>query len=190
MLNSYLRQRSSSTSSASCTTPKRCCLASKPWISCTRKHLFADIGFQTEGHPKLWKETFLDPSTSPACYAKTLILGCSQVVVAADAEPGGWIRGFPCVVCLAAHSQATTADRSFSRPIPCNMTRHQIPLRVQCSCHSALTDHQPHSSIPSSRGPGCDHFLRDVGRRRRWLRKTIDCRPTAQHTHLYWVFRA
>jgi hypothetical protein len=33
-------------------TLKRCCLVSKSWVPRTRKHLFADIGFQTEEHLK------------------------------------------------------------------------------------------------------------------------------------------
>jgi hypothetical protein len=95
-------------------TLKRCCLASKPWIPRTRKHLFANIELQSEEHLELWKELFPDPSTSPARYAKSLFIGCPRAVVVADAEPGGWIRGFSRVVHLAVHSQATTADRSSS----------------------------------------------------------------------------
>jgi hypothetical protein len=95
-------------------TLKRCSLVSKSWVPRTRKHLFADIGFQTEEHLRSWKEAFPDPSTSPAHYAKTLFVECPQVVVAADAEPGGWIRGFSGVVNLRVGSHALSADRSFS----------------------------------------------------------------------------
>jgi hypothetical protein len=95
-------------------TLKRCCLVSKSWIPRTRKHLFADIRFRTKERLKLWKKTFPDPSTSPARYAKTLFIECSQVVVAADAEPGGWITGFSRVVHFGVHSQASFADGSFS----------------------------------------------------------------------------
>ena len=82
-------------------TLERCCLVSKSWVPRTRKHLFAQIIFQTEEHLRLWKEMFPDPSTSPAHYTKILSVCCLQAVVAADAGPGGWIRGFSRVVRLA-----------------------------------------------------------------------------------------
>lgn len=41
---------------------------------------------------------FPDPSTSSAYYTKYLFIECPQEVVAADAEEGGWIRGFSRVV--------------------------------------------------------------------------------------------
>ena len=91
-----------------------CCLISKSWIPRTRKHLFADIEFQTEIHLGSWKKTFPDPSNSPACYTKTLSVGCPQVVTSADAEVGGWIRGFSSVVHLVVRSQTPFAHRSFS----------------------------------------------------------------------------
>jgi hypothetical protein len=95
-------------------TLKRCCLVSKSWISRTRKHLFVDIRFRTEKRLKLWKKMFPDPSTSPAHYAETLFIQCSQVVVAADAEPGGWITGFSSVVSLRVESRVSFANGSFS----------------------------------------------------------------------------
>ena len=79
---------------------RQCCLVSKSWVPRTRKHLFAEVIFHNEKHLRSWKETFPDPSTSPACYAKTLFVGRSRVAVAADAEVGSWIRGFSRVVRL------------------------------------------------------------------------------------------
>jgi hypothetical protein len=76
---------------------RNCCLVSKSWVQCTRKHLFADIRFYPKSLQS-WKETFPDPSTSPARYAKKLLIVHPQVVTAADAEPGGWISGFSRVV--------------------------------------------------------------------------------------------
>ena len=93
-------------------TLERCCLVSKSWVPRTRKHLFADIGLRDEKHLKLWKKTFPDPSTSPAHYAKTLFVGRPQAIVAADAEPGGWIRGFSGVVNLRVGSQVLSTERS------------------------------------------------------------------------------
>jgi hypothetical protein len=79
---------------------RNCCLVSKSWILRTRKHLFVHVWFPTAGSLQSWEETFPDPSTSPACYANILFIDCIQVVTAADAEAGGWIRGFSRVVHL------------------------------------------------------------------------------------------
>jgi hypothetical protein len=95
-------------------TLKRCCLVSKSWVPRTRKHFFAAIGFQSEERLKLWKKAFPDPSISPAYYTKTLFVDCPQVVVAADAEPGGWIRGFSRIVHLSVGNRRLSVDGSFS----------------------------------------------------------------------------
>ena len=81
---------------------KNCSLVSKSWIPRTRKHLFADIKFDTVKCLQSWKEAFPDPSTSPACYAKTLFIDC--VVAGADADVGDWVRGFSRVACLELSS--------------------------------------------------------------------------------------
>ena len=94
-------------------TLKRCCLVSKSWVPRTRKHIFAHIGFQGQHHLFSWEDTFPDPSTSPACYAKTLYIGCSQLV-AADAKAGSWIRGFSRVGHLELSSQTLISGRMFS----------------------------------------------------------------------------
>ena len=91
---------------------RNCCLVSKPWASCTRRHLFADITFDTVERLQSWKETFPDPSTSPAQYAKTLIVECIHAVIAADAEVGGWIRGFANVTHLEVSGESAYADGS------------------------------------------------------------------------------
>ena len=81
-------------------TLKGCCLVSKSWIPRTRKHLFASVPFYVKANLESWKKTFPDPSTSPAHYTKSLRVGCPYVVTAADADAdaGGWIRGFSRVV--------------------------------------------------------------------------------------------
>jgi hypothetical protein len=79
---------------------QNCCVVAKPWVARTRKHLFADIDFSSPEDLELWKETFLDPSNSPAYHTRTLMVGCPQVVTAADADEGGWIRTFSRVVRL------------------------------------------------------------------------------------------
>jgi hypothetical protein len=86
---------------------KNCCLVSKSWIPRARKHLFADVKFLTAGSLQSWKKTFPNPSTSPACYAKTVSVNPTQVVVPADAEEGGWIRRFS----HAAHLELDLINR-------------------------------------------------------------------------------
>ena len=77
-----------------------CCLVAKSWLPRTRKHLFADVKFSSSKDLQSWKKTFPDPSTSPAYYTRTLLVGCPQDVTAADAEEDGWIRTFSCVARL------------------------------------------------------------------------------------------
>jgi hypothetical protein len=97
---------------------RNCCLVSKSWIPHTRKHLFTDIRFRTEEDLESWKKTFPDPSISPACYAKTLFVGCTHIVTAADAEPDGWIRGFSRVVHLEMNDHTTSIDGSAISLVP------------------------------------------------------------------------
>ena len=75
-------------------TLKECCLVSKSWVPRTRKHLFAIIEFHSAAHLALWKETFPDSANSPAYHTRTLAIHCPELVMASDAEEGGWIRGF------------------------------------------------------------------------------------------------
>ena len=90
---------------------RNCCLLSKSWIPRTRKHLFTYVRFDNAKCLRSWKETFPDPSTSPARYAKKLLVNCPLDVTAADAEAGGWIRSFSRVVALRlAHPQEKFVD--------------------------------------------------------------------------------
>jgi hypothetical protein len=77
---------------------RSCCLVSKSWIPRARKHLFADIEFHDASNLRSWKNAFPDPSTSPACYTKNLLIKPLAAVAAADAEEGGWIPSFSQVV--------------------------------------------------------------------------------------------
>ena len=83
---------------------RNCCLVSKSWIPRTRTHLFANVLFRHEQDLESWRETFPDPSTSPARYTETLRVHCLHIATAADAKPGGWIRGFSRVVHLKLSS--------------------------------------------------------------------------------------
>jgi hypothetical protein len=91
---------------------RNCCIVAKPWVARTRKHLFADIDFSSPEDLESWKETFLDPSNSPAYYTRTLVVRYPQVITAADAEEGGWIRTFSRVVRLDLDSKTSGIDDS------------------------------------------------------------------------------
>jgi hypothetical protein len=93
---------------------RNCCLVSKSWIPRTRKHLFADIKFSTEESLESWEEMFPDPSASPARYAKTLSIECAEAVIAADAEEGGWLRGFSRIARLEVESITPYPESEFS----------------------------------------------------------------------------
>ena len=75
-------------------TLKSCCLVSKSWIPRTRKSIFADISFRTTNDLDSWKTAFPNPSTSPACYTKTLFIGCPHVLAAAGTREVSWLSPF------------------------------------------------------------------------------------------------
>jgi len=75
-------------------TLEQCFLVSKSWVPRTRKHLFAHIQLRSASDLESWKKTFPDVANSPACHARGLLVGCPWLVVAADAEEGGWIQAF------------------------------------------------------------------------------------------------
>ena len=87
---------------------KSCCLVSKQWIPRTQKHLFANIRFRTTDDLRAWKAVFPDPSTSPACYATTLFIGCPRVILAETAGEGCSLSAFSHV----AHLDLNTIGRS------------------------------------------------------------------------------
>ena len=91
-------------------TLRQCSLVAKSWVPRTRKHLFADVKFDSASRLDLWKKTFLDPSNSPACYTHTLSVGCSHVVTEADAEEDGWIRTFSRVSRLEVGANPTSPN--------------------------------------------------------------------------------
>ena len=75
-------------------TLRDCCLVSKSWVPRARKYLFAHIKFYSASTLESWKNTFPDPSSSPAYHALSLFIGCPQAIVEANGESGGWIQGF------------------------------------------------------------------------------------------------
>jgi len=75
-------------------TLKQCCLVSKSWVPRTRKHLFADIKFNSPSHLESWQKTFPDVGNSPAYYTRTLFVGCTRPITTSCAEEDGWIQAF------------------------------------------------------------------------------------------------
>ena len=64
------------------------------------------------------EETFPDPSTSPARYARILLLDYTNIVMSGDAESSGWIRGFSRIVHLEVISRSVYTDESQAPLIP------------------------------------------------------------------------
>ena len=95
-------------------TLRNCSIVSKSWIPRARKHLFAVVDFTVPETLESWEEMFPDPSTSPARYTKTLSVGRAHLVTDADAEVGGWIRGFSRIVSLEVESRAPYPKSEFS----------------------------------------------------------------------------
>jgi len=92
---------------------KTCCLASKSWIPRTRRHLFAKIEFGSPKDLKLWKNTFPDPSNSPAHHTRTMFVRCNHLVMTENTREGGLIQTFSRVARLRlvwTSNRLTTAD--------------------------------------------------------------------------------
>jgi hypothetical protein len=90
-----------------------CCIVSKSWVPRARKHLFAEITFRGAENLESWKETFPDPSTSPARYAKFLFIYCPQAVTA-----DSWIRSFSGVKYLNVSYRRLDLGRSANPLVP------------------------------------------------------------------------
>ena len=97
----------------------RCCsLVSKSWLPRTRRHLFAEIKFKTGDDLESWITMFPDPSTSPAHYARSLVISCPDEFETADAEEGGWITTFFRVTHLEVRINVTTIHGSAISLLP------------------------------------------------------------------------
>ena len=91
-------------------TLAQCCLVFKAWIHHTRRHLFNEIEFPYPSKLEAWKETFPDPASSPAHYARVLRIRCANIATTKDAEEGGWIRSFTNVTQLELWGMHTPLD--------------------------------------------------------------------------------
>ena len=117
-----------------------CCLVSKSWIPRTRKHLFAHVSFPSEKDLESWKRVFPDPSTSPGCYTQTLLVACSHVVVAADAEAGGWITGFSRIVDLGVRRPDHTPTPLLTPLYGCSPAIRSLSVRLPTLPPSQILD--------------------------------------------------
>ena len=78
---------------------KACCVASKSWVSRTRRHLFACVEFHAEESTlQSWMKVFPDPSNSPAHYARSLLIRDPLIFTAASMNARAWICAFHRVV--------------------------------------------------------------------------------------------
>ena len=77
---------------------KACCVASKSWVSRTRRHLFTRIEFRAgQSTLQSWMTTFPDPSSSPVHHTRSLSIYDPSFFTAAGANARAWIRAFNCV---------------------------------------------------------------------------------------------
>ena len=97
---------------------KTCCLVSKSWIPRARRHLFSRIAFRTAHGLRSWKTAFPDPSTSPACYARFLLIKYPQAITVVDAEEGGLIQAFSQVLHLEMEIDGTGVDEPEASLVP------------------------------------------------------------------------
>ena len=103
-------------------TLKACCIVSKSCITPARKHLFARVKFDAyQSHLEVWKETFPDPSNSPAHHTRSLFICGTLDITAADTGVGGWVRTFHNVT----HLRLMRLDRASLTPF------HGISLAVR-----------------------------------------------------------
>jgi hypothetical protein len=98
-------------------TLKTCCLVSKSWIHRTRRHFFATVKFNAvKSHIGLWKETFPDPSRSPAHHTRTLAFYGPSALTLSDGDAGGWICTFHNIVHFTWRAAASRVLNSLSPP--------------------------------------------------------------------------
>ena len=79
---------------------KRCCLVSKSWIPCARKHLFREVAFRRHSKFNAWKNTFPNPANSPGYYTRSLVFQSTNPFVKMVTEDSSCFRAFRNVVQL------------------------------------------------------------------------------------------
>ena len=77
------------------TTLKACCVVSKSWVYCARRHIFAQVRFgQLGSSVESWMAASPDPPNSPAHHAHTLSISSLQAITAASLNARPSIRAF------------------------------------------------------------------------------------------------
>ena len=94
------------------TTLNACCLVSKSWIPRTRKYLFAHLRLHHTDRPiQSWKQTFPDPSNSPAHHVSSLFLHAIRASTLAAPDLGPWFRSFNRVGTLRVTLEFSALDQ-------------------------------------------------------------------------------
>ena len=94
---------------------RACCIVSRSWVPRARIHLFARVKFRTSIFPiESWMKIFPDPSNSPACYTRTLVIHGGALVIAAGTDAGRWIRAFHDIVNLHINTYGLLGNIQFS----------------------------------------------------------------------------
>ncbi|KAF9780807.1 hypothetical protein BJ322DRAFT_283979 [Thelephora terrestris] len=93
------------------TTLKTCCLVSKALVQRAQKHLFVKVKLHSFGYPiSRWRETFPDPTNSPAHHTQTLSFVGATPIAATDADI---ILAFRNVANLTVNTR-TVSDQNLS----------------------------------------------------------------------------
>jgi hypothetical protein len=96
------------------TTLEECCLVSKSWVPRARRHLFAEVEFNSGLCPiRLWTDAFPDPSNSPAHHTRRLWIYGLETITAAPTV----LRQFDCIqeLWVAAPIQDVSTPVSFDQ---------------------------------------------------------------------------
>ena len=72
----------------------------------------SNITFHAVQNLQSWKTLFPHPSTSPACYTRSLLVRNPEGITVADAEEGGWIPTFSQI----AHLEIVISGRNIDEP--------------------------------------------------------------------------
>ena len=118
---------------------RSCCFVSKSWIPRARKHLFAAVFFETPRQVQSWKDTFPDPSTSPARYVEYLGIGSPWFVTKVGVEEGRWISTFLRVVHLGIVIRRVGTDR-YLTPFEGLSTVTSLSIDYTADSHSRISD--------------------------------------------------
>ena len=103
---------------------KACCIVSKSWVRCTRRHLFKCVDFKCSKGFGRWKTNFPDPVNSPAFHARSLFFHHADKLTDADVS---WIQSFTSLVRLevGTHKGPNYNGRPFF-PLPRPLINPQV----------------------------------------------------------------